>query len=454
MHLSAVWPFTLFGTGAAVSNDRSCWCLVGPYQWPFPGVMWVALVRVRFSPALWLFRWPTNLFLADSLFVAACGARPWPVLEIPLRFVQPSIGCVLPCSWRRKLVHLSVPMRPPCLRLHAHCPALCGCHRQSLHGHACPLSRALGWPLRFMRHNRMFLCACPRHGLLLRVHPAPSGAWTNEGLDALSIRPGVYVRLNPSAGPAPLCAYVVHPWVRNLHCATCSTLDIHGQHHVCTTSQFAVRIALVLLCAMMLSLRCSLPGAVVCVDAAPPGYCAPIRAVVCLALLVLGTRPCNLGHAVNAGFGPPRPAHSWPECSALHNATAPAPSAASGSPIAGASVPAHSPASDAATPHATGVNPTAPATSPLAPAAADQEQDLYDPMVHSATSDMLEDALALPTDCALLVDIDGIVQSNGEDLVHGAIDEAADTLIREVVASVLGCTPLSVGADATTISVT
>ncbi|KAK8572923.1 hypothetical protein V6N12_028963 [Hibiscus sabdariffa] len=111
----------------------------------------------------------------------------------------------------------------------SHCPALCGCHRQSLHGPACPLSRALGWPLRFMRHNRMFLCECPRHGLLLRVHPAPSGAWTNEGLDALSTRPGVYVRLNPSASPAPLCAYAVHPWVRNLHCATCSTLDIHGQ---------------------------------------------------------------------------------------------------------------------------------------------------------------------------------------------------------------------------------
>ncbi|KAK8491772.1 hypothetical protein V6N11_018820 [Hibiscus sabdariffa] len=179
MHLSAVWPFTLFGAGAAVSNDRSGWCLIGPYQWPFPGVMWVALVRVRFSPALWLFRWPTNLFLAGSLFVAACGARPWPVLEIHLCFVQPSIGYVLPCSWRRKLAHLSVPMWPPCLRLHVHCPAICGYHRQSLHGPACPLC-----------------------------------AWTNEGLDALSTRTGVYVRLNPSAGPGPLCAYAVHPWVQ------------------------------------------------------------------------------------------------------------------------------------------------------------------------------------------------------------------------------------------------
>ncbi|KAK8985761.1 hypothetical protein V6N11_021614 [Hibiscus sabdariffa] len=218
MHLSAVWPFTLFGTGTAVSNDRSGWCLAGPYQWPLPGVMWVALVRVRFSPTLWLFRWPANLFLAASLFVAACGARPWPVLEIPLRFVQPSIGCVLPCSWRRKLAHLLVPMRPPCLRLHVHCLALCGCHRQSLHGPACPLSRALGWLLRFMRHNRMFPCACLSHGLLLRVHPTPSGAWTNEGLDALSTRPGVYVRLNPPAGPAPQCAYAVHPWVQPPRC--------------------------------------------------------------------------------------------------------------------------------------------------------------------------------------------------------------------------------------------
>ncbi|KAK9044422.1 hypothetical protein V6N11_058322 [Hibiscus sabdariffa] len=47
--------------------------------------------------------------------------------------------------------------------------------------------------------------------------------------------------------------------------------------------------------------------------------------------------------------------------------------------------------------------------------------------------DMLEDALAMPTDCALLVDIDGVVQSHGEDLVHDAIDAAADTLIREEI---------------------
>ncbi|KAK8656981.1 hypothetical protein V6N13_098915 [Hibiscus sabdariffa] len=95
-----------------------------------------------------------------------------------------------------------------------------------------------------------------------------------------------------------------------------------------------------------------------------------------------------------------------------------------------------------------------PAPTSSASASADPEHDSYDPMVHTATPDMLEDALAIPTDCALLVDIDGIIQSNGEDLVHGAIDEAADTLIREVAASVLGCTPLSVGTDATVASVT
>ncbi|KAK8600743.1 hypothetical protein V6N13_059524 [Hibiscus sabdariffa] len=120
-----------------------------------------------------------------------------------------------------------------------------------------------------------------------------------------------------------------------------------------------------------------------------------------------------------------------------------------------------------APPHAAGVNPTAPVTSSAppgrpstlastfpAPPSEDHEHDSYNPMIHSATSDMLEDALAIPTDCALLVDIDGIIQSNGEDLVHGAIDEATDTLIREVAASVLGCTPLSVSTDATVASVT
>ncbi|KAK8578264.1 hypothetical protein V6N13_090931 [Hibiscus sabdariffa] len=77
------------------------------------------------------------------------------------------------------------------------------------------------------------------------------------------------------------------------------------------------------------------------------------------------------------------------------------------------------------------------------------EHDPYDPMVHADTSDMLEDSLEIPTDCALLVDIDGIIQSHGEDLVHGAIDAAADALIREVAASVLGSAPLAISTDAT-----
>ncbi|KAK8708495.1 hypothetical protein V6N13_059534 [Hibiscus sabdariffa] len=146
---------------------------------------------------------------------------------------------------------------------------------------------------------------------------------------------------------------------------------------------------------------------------------------------------------------------------------APAPSAALGSPTEGALAPVTSPASDAMTPHAAGVNPAAPVTSSapiarpsplaptsLAPASVDHEHDPYDPMVHTATSGMLEDALAVSVDCALLVDIDGTIQSNGEDLIHGAIDEAADSLIREVAASVLGCTPLFVGFDATVALVT
>ncbi|KAK8704868.1 hypothetical protein V6N13_048480 [Hibiscus sabdariffa] len=175
---------------------------------------------------------------------------------------------------------------------------------------------------------------------------------------------------------------------------------------------------------------------------------------------------------------PKRPIAARPRgrISVVDDATAipaPAPSAASGSPIAGGSVPAQSPASDAATRHATGGTPPAPVTSdahatggtPPAPVASDalpacsptavgQEQDMYDPLVHSATSDMLEDALAMPTDCALLVDIDGVVQSHGEDLVHDAIDAAADTLIREVSASGLGCAPISVDTDAAVVSAT
>ncbi|KAK8985834.1 hypothetical protein V6N11_047327 [Hibiscus sabdariffa] len=95
-----------------------------------------------------------------------------------------------------------------------------------------------------------------------------------------------------------------------------------------------------------------------------------------------------------------------------------------------------------------------PAPTSSASASTDHEHDPYDPMVHTATSDMLEDALTIPADCALLVDIDGIIQANGEDLVHGAIDETTDSLIREVAESVLGCTPLSVGTDATVASVT
>ncbi|KAK8676430.1 hypothetical protein V6N13_142004 [Hibiscus sabdariffa] len=168
---------------------------------------------------------------------------------------------------------------------------------------------------------------------------------------------------------------------------------------------------------------------------------------------------------------PKRPAASRPRgrVSLVDDAMevpAPTPSAASGSPIVGASDPVTSPASDVKPPLATGDNPTAPVllappgrpsalapTSP-APASVDHEHDSYDPMVHSATSDMLEDALAIPANCALLVDIDGIIKSHGEDLVDGAIDDVADTLIREVAASVLGCTPLSVGTDATVASVT
>ncbi|KAK8652328.1 hypothetical protein V6N13_061348 [Hibiscus sabdariffa] len=110
---------------------------------------------------------------------------------------------------------------------------------------------------------------------------------------------------------------------------------------------------------------------------------------------------------------------------------APTPSVASGSPTVGASDPLSSP------PLGAGDNPTTPVSTvpsdrPVSPAlaSADNEHDSYDPVVHSATSDMLEDALAVPSGCALLVDIDGIIKSHGADLVDDAIDAVADTLIR------------------------
>ncbi|KAK8582353.1 hypothetical protein V6N13_032107 [Hibiscus sabdariffa] len=55
----------------------------------------------------------------------------------------------------------------------------------------------------------------------------------------------------------------------------------------------------------------------------------------------------------------------------------------------------------------------------------------YDPMVHTETSDMLEEALEISWDCVLLVDLTVVIQANGEDLVNEAIPEAADSIIRE-----------------------
>ncbi|KAK8676082.1 hypothetical protein V6N13_034136 [Hibiscus sabdariffa] len=62
----------------------------------------------------------------------------------------------------------------------------------------------------------------------------------------------------------------------------------------------------------------------------------------------------------------------------------------------------------------------------------------YDPMVHTKTSDMLEEALEISRDCVLLADLTGVIQANGEDLVNEAIPEAADSIIRDVAASILG----------------
>ncbi|KAK8544226.1 hypothetical protein V6N13_110254 [Hibiscus sabdariffa] len=79
-----------------------------------------------------------------------------------------------------------------------------------------------------------------------------------------------------------------------------------------------------------------------------------------------------------------------------------------------------------------------PDASELAAARSNPDEAPYDPMVHTETSDMLEEALGISRDCILLADLTGVIQANGEDLVHEAIPEAADSIIREVAASILG----------------
>ncbi|KAK8554930.1 hypothetical protein V6N13_016184 [Hibiscus sabdariffa] len=73
----------------------------------------------------------------------------------------------------------------------------------------------------------------------------------------------------------------------------------------------------------------------------------------------------------------------------------------------------------------------------------------YDPMIHTDTSDMMEEALEISSDCVLLADLAGVIQANGDDLVHDTITEAADSIIRDVAASVMG---VSVATDTTVTS--
>ncbi|KAK8518013.1 hypothetical protein V6N12_033005 [Hibiscus sabdariffa] len=73
----------------------------------------------------------------------------------------------------------------------------------------------------------------------------------------------------------------------------------------------------------------------------------------------------------------------------------------------------------------------------------------YDPMIHTDTSDMMEEALEILSDCVLLADLTGVIQAYGDDLVHDAITEAVDSIIRDVAASVLG---VSVATNATVTS--
>ncbi|KAK8681092.1 hypothetical protein V6N13_053499 [Hibiscus sabdariffa] len=93
--------------------------------------------------------------------------------------------------------------------------------------------------------------------------------------------------------------------------------------------------------------------------------------------------------------------------------------------------------------------PLDPANSETAADRSTPEDAPYDPMVHTETSDMLEEVLEISRDCVLLADLTGVIQANGEDLVNEAIPEAADSIIRDVKASILGA---SASIAATVIS--
>ncbi|KAK8618178.1 hypothetical protein V6N13_116046 [Hibiscus sabdariffa] len=82
-------------------------------------------------------------------------------------------------------------------------------------------------------------------------------------------------------------------------------------------------------------------------------------------------------------------------------------------------------------------------TSPLA------DQEPYDPMLHADTSNLLEESLDILSDYSIPLDIDGIAPPIGEDLLHLAIDEVADSLMWEVASSILAQGhPASVGSPA------
>ncbi|KAK8502826.1 hypothetical protein V6N12_063765 [Hibiscus sabdariffa] len=90
-----------------------------------------------------------------------------------------------------------------------------------------------------------------------------------------------------------------------------------------------------------------------------------------------------------------------------------------------------------------------PETSEIAVDRLASEDVPYDPMIHNDTSDMMEEALEISSDCVLLADLAGVIQANGDDLVHDAITKAANSIIRDVAALVLG---VSVATNATVTS--
>ncbi|KAK8525178.1 hypothetical protein V6N13_061715 [Hibiscus sabdariffa] len=86
----------LFGAGAAVSNDQSGWCLVGPYQWPLPeiGASLGPYAATMLAPAYAL---SSPLWLPSSKTPWACMPLvACPRLAVALHAPQPHVPVCIP----------------------------------------------------------------------------------------------------------------------------------------------------------------------------------------------------------------------------------------------------------------------------------------------------------------------------------------------------------------------